>query len=60
MEKLESLKCLKVYFPKYTDAQLFAALGKVAWDSEKALTLLFEETYNLANSANQKKCQETN
>ena len=54
------MKCLKVYFPKYTDAQLFAALGKVAWDSEKALTLLFEETYNQMNSANQKKCQETN
>ena len=54
------MKCLKVYFPNYTDAQLFAALGKASWDSEKALTLLFDETYNQRNSANQKKCQETN
>ena len=51
-EKLESLKCLKVYFPKYSDAQLFSALGKAEWDSEKALTLLFEETYNQMNDAN--------
>ena len=59
-EKLESLKCLKVYFSDYTDAQLLAALRKVAWDSDKALDRLFEETYNQRNSANQKKHQETN
>ena len=51
-EKLESLKCLKVYFSDYTDAQLLAALRKVAWDSDKALDRLFEETYNQRNSAN--------
>ena len=54
-EKLESLRCLKVYFSDYTDAQLFAALRKVAWDSDKALDRLFEETYNQRNSAIQKK-----
>jgi len=54
------MKCLKEYFSDYTDAQLFTALGKANWDTDKALEILFDETFNQRNSANQKKCQETN
>ena len=59
-EKFESLKCLKVYFSEFTDAQLFEALGRASWDSDKALELLMEETFNQRNSTNQKKLTETN
>ena len=45
-EKLESLKCLKVFIPEYTDEQLLTALSQTNWESDKALELMMEETFN--------------
>ena len=45
-EKLESLK---VCFPDYKEEQLLAALCKANWDSDKALEILFEISFNQNN-----------
>ena len=51
-EKLQRLEICKVYFVDYSDEKLRSVLRETNWDTDKAMEILMEETYNRNKTEN--------
>ena len=58
-EKLERIKLLKLFIQDCSDEGFYEVLTRTKWDTDKALELMMEETYNQRNMANQRRVCET-